>query len=262
MSIGIALEGCGARAAFHVGAVEVLTEAGVQPAVVGGASSGSMVASALALGRAGSFRARWETMLGSTDVFQPGRLLKGQWPMTMSDVLLDALELELGDMRLPELPLPIAIVVTHVGLGGRSRQVLTRADDVLVWEAIGASSFIPGPYAKPIKVRGKVGFDGAWEVRTPVDEVRALGANRVIAVVANPQRALIRGLLVERAIEPPPWARVLGPIEPLTLGMFDFDIERTQHAFETGRRSAEAFLVEHGTWLAGDDMDAPQQAVA
>ena len=27
MNIGIALEGCGARAAFHVGAVEVLTEA-------------------------------------------------------------------------------------------------------------------------------------------------------------------------------------------------------------------------------------------
>ena len=39
-ALGIAFEGCACRAAFHVGAVEWLTENGFRPAAVAGASSG------------------------------------------------------------------------------------------------------------------------------------------------------------------------------------------------------------------------------
>ena len=55
-SIGIALEGCACRAAFQVGAIEWLSEQGFRPAVAVGASSGSIVAAAMALGRGGELR--------------------------------------------------------------------------------------------------------------------------------------------------------------------------------------------------------------
>jgi len=59
--LGIAFEGCGCRAAFHVGVIEWLVEHDLMPEAVSGASSGGLIAGAFAIGRAGDLRAVWKS---------------------------------------------------------------------------------------------------------------------------------------------------------------------------------------------------------
>jgi predicted acylesterase/phospholipase RssA len=79
----IAFEGCGCRAAFHVGAVEWLFENRLIPGAVAGASSGALIASAAAVGRVGDLRPVWTELFGSR-VCDLGRLWRGRWPFRMS----------------------------------------------------------------------------------------------------------------------------------------------------------------------------------
>jgi len=78
-TLGIAFEGCACRAAFQVGAIEWLTEQGFRPRAVAGASSGSLVAAALATGRVGELRDAWMEVAGS-EVCDWRRLLRARWP--------------------------------------------------------------------------------------------------------------------------------------------------------------------------------------
>jgi NTE family protein len=249
VTLGIAFEGCACKAAFHVGAVERLSELGVRLVAASGASSGSILAAGVALERSHELRAQWEALSGRTRVFQPGRLLRARWPYAMSDILRGALEEHMGEQRLAEATHPLAIVVTHLGLSGRRRRTLTHEDDVSLIEAILGSSFIPGPYARFVRVGGRLAMDGAWQVRTPIDEARALGATRVIACVSDPAGRLIEGFPFERVRPTPPWVRVLHPAQPLALAGFDFDQRRTQDAFASGRRGAEVFFEAQREWL-------------
>lgn len=249
MSLGLAFEGCACRAAFHVGAVEWLRERGVRPHAVSGASAGAMVAVAVSLGL-DALEERWGDLLGRTRVFQPRRLLRGVWPFAMSDVLGDALARHFGETLLSELPLPTALVVTHLSpQRGRERRVLTRAHPIPARQAVLASSFIPGPYHRLIRVGGRLGVDGAWQVRTPVVEARDAGATHVLALVSDPQARLIEGLVRERAAPAPSYARVFGPASSLTLGSFDFDATRTRAAFAAGRSAIESFARREQAWL-------------
>jgi predicted acylesterase/phospholipase RssA len=63
--LGIAFEGCGCRAAFHVGVIEWLVEHDLMPEAVSGAISGALIAGAFAIGRAGDLRAVWTELFGS-----------------------------------------------------------------------------------------------------------------------------------------------------------------------------------------------------
>ena len=248
--LAVAFEGCACRAAFHVGVVEWLSERGMLPEAVAGASSGSLVAAAVALGRAGELREGWEARLG-LDIWQPGRVLRGRWPLTMSHVLREALRDHVGDVRLPDVPRPLAIAVTRLSRRGRVERVLTRSDDLPVAEAVAASSFLPGPYSRPTFVDRRPALDGAWQVRTPIAAARALGATRTLACVSDEEGRLLGGFFRIRAFPVPADVAVLAPIEPLALRGFDFDPPRTRHAFAVGRRSAEAFVRAREEWLAG-----------
>jgi predicted acylesterase/phospholipase RssA len=248
--IGIAFEGCACRAAFHVGAVEWLRAQGVRLQVASGASSGSMIAAAVALGL-DDLQGRWEGYLDEIRLFDPRRILSGRWPFGMSDILSGALQEHFGDMLLCEVPRPLSIVVTQIRWSrGRERRVLTRADRLPVRDAILASSFIPGPYHRLVPIGGRLAVDGAWEVRTPVVEARDTGALRVIACVSNEQGLLVRGLVRETSDPVPGYARVLAPTRPFSLGGFDFDRPRTLDAFAAGREAAQVFVRDHEAWLS------------
>ena len=247
--IGVALEGCSVRAAFHVGVVEWFVERGLPIGVVGGASSGSLVAVAVAAGRVSDLREAWSELLGKTQVFQPRRLLSGRWPMAMSDILAEALETWVGDVPLTELT-PIAIPVTHLERGFPVVRVLTHCDAIPASVAIRASSFLPGPYDRMVRIDGRWTVDGAWLQRTPVAPVRELGASKVIAVVSEERGRLIGGLFRRREHRPAADTRVLSPARPLPIRGFSFDRTATEVSFRIGRDAAEMFAREHEAWLA------------
>ena len=240
--LGLAFEGCAGRAAFHAGVVDRLSAAGLHPGCVAGASSGSIVAALVAGGLTERLPEVWLSA-AKQPVFQPRRLFRGRWPFVMSSIVGDAVEEQFGSMRLKDLILPIAIPVTLLTLRGRRRRVLTRADDVTVVEAVLASCFIPGPYSRLVLVDGCPAVDGAWEIRTPVEALRGLGANRVLAVVANPAGELQLGFPTRECQPPPVGCVVVSPEQTLSVGAWDMDRRRIEEAIQSGRVAAEQVLV-------------------
>ena len=250
MALAIAFEGCGCRAAFHVGAVEFLEGQGLTWGMVTGASSGSLIAAAVALRRTPELRGAWTDLLGAR-VFDGKRTLRGQWPFRMSEIVGDAATRYFGALRMCDTPIPLAVPVTQLQGIRFVRRTITSGDDVALAVAVLASCFIPGPYSRMVCIDRRLTFDGAWMGRVPIDEPALLGAHKVIACVSDDAGRLLRGALRVVAAPPPAGVdyRVLSPIEPLPIGTFDFDAVNTSAAFDIGRRSAQAFLERERRWL-------------
>jgi predicted acylesterase/phospholipase RssA len=240
MRPGFAFEGCAGRAAFHAGAAAELIAGGVRPVCATGASSGAIVAAMVADGQAERLPDVWMAASGQP-IFRPRRLLRAGWPWAMSTIVGDALEALFGDRRLGDVELPVGIPVTYLTPSGRRRRLLTGDDDVTVVEAVLGSCFIPGPYSRWIRVDGRVAWDGAWDVRTPIDGAFRLGASRVFALVTNPAGDLFHGF-PGTAVEPPPACEIIAPDAPLPVGAWDTDPVRVRGALEAGRAAARRRL--------------------
>jgi len=243
VSLLLALEGCAGRAAFQVGVLEWFGERGVRPRAAAGASSGSIVAALCGFLDPADMRAAWLAGAGQP-IFRPQNLLGGKWPFVMSEIVEDALTAAVGSARLPEARIPLAIPVTHLAPSGRERRVLTRDDDISVVEAVLGSCFVPGPYIRRVFVEGRLALDGAWLIRTPVEEALGLAPGPCLAIVANPEQALYADYPFARRVEVPDLCRLLGPRRPMALGPFDTDRDRIVDAIEAGREAAEAFTRE------------------
>jgi predicted acylesterase/phospholipase RssA len=251
VTLGIAFEGCGCRAAFHVGAVERLAAHGIEFAAVAGASSGALVAGAVALRRIAQLRPAWLALTG-TPVCDPLRLLRGRWPFRMSEIVGDAARDYFGTTRMGDTSIPLAVVVTQLRARGFERRTLTACDDdVLLSAAVRASCFIPGPYSRMVPIDRRLTFDGAWLERVPIRDAATVGATRVIACVSDPTGRLLRGAWRPAPAEMPPDIdyRVLSPIAPIPVGTFDFNRRATLESIEIGARSAEAFVARNRDWL-------------
>lgn len=249
--LGIAFEGCACRAAFHVGVVEWFVEHDLIPDAVSGASSGALVAGALAIGRAGDLRSVWTELLG-TRVCDVRRLLRGRWPYRMSEIVGGGLTRYFGDRRLGDTRIPLSIVVTQLGASGFKRRALTARDPVTLADAILASCFLPGPYSRMVPIDRRLTFDGAWLNRVPIDAVAALGPRKVIACVSDDLGRMLRGALWTKTVPVPAHVdcRVLSPVTPLPIGSFDFDRGATLETFAIGRDSARLFAGKNREWLS------------
>ncbi len=248
MGLGIAFEGCAGRAAFHVGVAEGLREIGLEPEYVAGASSGAIVAAFIASGRQHTMTADWLAATGAR-VLRPEMILRGQWPWRMSDIVGEVLERAFGELRLPELSLPVAIPVTLIERGQRRRRVLTRDDDERLVDAVLGSCFVPGPYSTTVRVTGRVAFDGAWLMRTPVDAAFALGASRVLAVLGHAGGRLKAGYPFATQVPVPSDTHLVYPASDLDLGGYDTDGARVQAAIANGRETLLRFADRHQEWM-------------
>src|SRR3954453_19116382 len=94
-AIGVAFEGCACRAAFHVGALEWLRERGFRAAAAAGASSGSLVAAALATNRHATLRRAWMELMDHA-VCDWRRLLRARWPFQMTEIVSAAAQRHFG----------------------------------------------------------------------------------------------------------------------------------------------------------------------
>src|SRR5262245_3480200 len=162
------------------------------PDAVSGASSGALIAGALAIGRANELRSVWTELFGSR-VCEPRRLLRLRWPFRMSEIVGGVARRYFADRLLGDTRLPIAIVVTQLRRRGFARRVLTARDPVPLADAILASCFLPGPYSRMVPIDRRLTVDGAWLCRVPIDAAALLGARRVIACVSDDAGRLLRG---------------------------------------------------------------------
>ncbi|MEE8525925.1 MAG: patatin-like phospholipase family protein [Thermoanaerobaculia bacterium] len=212
--IGLALSGGGAKGLAHIGVLRVLEEQNVPVDYVAGTSMGAIVGGLYALGmnadeieatvrsidwndimedkparRDLSFRRKSDDLRYLADlelglkkgkIRFPGGLRTGQKLMfTLQSLTLPAA----GVSDFDDLPIPFRCVATDIATG--DMVVLGEGD---LAYAIRASMAIPGVFS-PVELGGKLLVDGAAANNIPVDVVKAMGADVVIAVDISAQLA-------------------------------------------------------------------------
>ncbi len=176
--IGLALGSGAARGWAHIGVVEALTEAGVEPDVVTGCSIGAFVGAALVTGHIGDLgpwarQLDWREILGHLDLrFAGGGLIEG-------DRLMRFMSERQDDVEIQDLPIAFGAIATDLATG---REVWLREGSL--FQAVRASVALPG-LVSPAAAEERWLVDGALVNPVPVSLCRALGADQVIAVNLN-----------------------------------------------------------------------------
>ncbi|MBX9690215.1 MAG: patatin-like phospholipase family protein, partial [Candidatus Obscuribacterales bacterium] len=191
--IGLALGGGGSRGAAHVGVLKVLKEENIPIDMIAGTSIGSVV---------GGFYAAGMPVEQIAQVFEKNKFTKEFTPMPALRIALvpttlmmhavgfksyDGLywgwvfrkyaEKTIGsNKKIEDLSIPYAAVVTDVVTGKSCR--LTSGDVAL---AMQASTAVP-ELKKPVQINDRLYCDGGLINNVPVNHVREMGANFVIAV--------------------------------------------------------------------------------
>lgn len=192
--IGLALGGGGARGAAHVGVLKVLLEEGVPIDVVAGTSIGSVV---------GGFYAAGVPIERLSEEFGDSHLMKNFMtvPISVRVMLAPILfaprligfhpydglyrggkfrtyanKLAGDKSQIDKLSIPYAAVVTDLVSGESCR--LSKGD---LGTAMQASTAVPG-LRKPVEIDGHLFCDGGLINNLPVDHVKDMGADFIIAV--------------------------------------------------------------------------------
>ena len=199
--IGLALGSGAARGWSHIGVIDALSEAGIEPEIVCGTSMGALVGAAYVAERLADLRqwaeaASWREIVPLLDV----RLAGGG--------LIDAKQ-AIEFLRRIGIEGPIescaktyAAVATDFVTG---REVWLQSGPIL--EAVRASIALPG-FISPAMVNGRWLLDGGLVNPVPVSVCRALGADVIIAVNLN-------GDLLGRRSESPLGASMASPGPPV-----------------------------------------------
>src|SRR5690349_2713729 len=111
--IGIAFQGCACRAAFHAGVAAGLAEAGIEVSISAGASSGSLIAVAVAAGRSLDLPAIWSSVAGRS-VISLRRALWNRSLFDMSHLVRHALTDHFESFDLRSRPVEALVVATRL----------------------------------------------------------------------------------------------------------------------------------------------------
>ncbi len=183
--LGLALSGGMARGRAHVGVIQALEEAGIHADFVSGVSAGAMVAAAYAAGlnmaELIQLARQFNWLRIATPVLPlPGRSGLGRLGLLDFGKIETFLIRAMGDLTFDELAKPLAIGATDLVTG--ERVVIT---DGRVVHAVRASASVPG-VAAPTRWRGRLLCDGFASNNLPIQVLRDMGADVVVAVNLMP----------------------------------------------------------------------------
>jgi len=176
--IGLALGSGSARGWAHIGVLRALEERGIRPAVVSGASTGSLVAAACASGQVDELES-WVRSLTKIDVWRLMDANFGGGGVMTGSKLMRAVRDQLVDHEIEALDCQFGAVAADLYSG---REVWIRNGSML--SAVRASSGLPGLFT-PVQHQGRWLIDGGVVNPVPVSLCRALGADYIIAVGLN-----------------------------------------------------------------------------
>lgn len=176
--IGIALGSGGARGWIHVGVLQALKEAGMEPDIVAGCSMGALVGGAFASGSLGDLE-EWAVTITRLDIVRLLDVDVTNGGLIDGNRIMQFLQDFKGDVRISDLEKPYMAIATDLNTG---REVWLQ--DGSLFDAIRASVSIPG-FLTPFQVNGKWLVDGGLTNPVPVSACRALGADIIIAVNPN-----------------------------------------------------------------------------
>lgn len=173
--IGLALSGGGARGFAHVGVLRVLAENNIPIDLIAGTSAGSIIGGALASGMSIGHLLDMSREIGWLSAIRPsigfggmlssapiGRFLARHFPIT----------------HFEDLRIPFAAVAFDLA----TSEAVVLKDKGSVITAIRASCAVPGVFLPVRDETGRTLVDGGVISPMPVETVRSMGADVVIAV--------------------------------------------------------------------------------
>jgi NTE family protein len=176
--IGLALGSGAARGWSHIGVIEALAEAGIEPDIVCGCSIGALVGGAYVAGQLPALK----DFAQSLTVREIARMLdvrlSGGGLIAGHEIVAFLRKLKIS-APIPSYSKPFAAIATDLETG---REIWLR--DGPIEEAIRASISIPG-ILSPARGADRWLMDGGLVNPVPVSVCRALGADLVIAVNLN-----------------------------------------------------------------------------
>ena len=171
--IGLALGGGAARGFAHIGAIQVLEDAGIRADLVVGTSAGSLVAALYASGKSGQEMAAIALTMDEvaiTDWAFPSRgVIRGE-------ALARYVREQTGGRTIEQMKLALGIVATDLDSGA---PVLFQRGDTGI--AVRASSAVPAVF-QPVRIGEREYVDGGLVSPVPVRFARQMGAEIVIAI--------------------------------------------------------------------------------
>jgi len=174
-TLGLALSGGAVLGCAHIGVLQALDETGVQVTHLTGTSMGALIASLYAFGLTG------KEIEGITEVLRwpdVTRLSPSRLGLLSQEKLRKTLRKQLGDVRIEEASIPLAMVATDISTG--EKVIMTEGDLAL---AATASACFPGIFI-PVERDGRLLVDGGLVENLPLSPLRAWGVDRIMAVDA------------------------------------------------------------------------------
>lgn len=244
--IGLALGGGAARGFAHVGVIQVLEEAGIQPQLVAGTSAGSLVAAIYASGKKGEELQRVALTMEEAaiadwtlPIFSRG-MLRGE-------ALARYVNTQVRSRLIEDMPVPLGIYATDLKTGAG---VLFQRGDT--GTAVRASSAVPAVF-QPVKISGRDYVDGGLVSPVPVRAARSMGAELVIAVdISSPPEGSVTDGTLEILLQT---FSIMGKsinslelrdadvvVRPALTGISSGDFSARRRSIESGRAAMLAAL--------------------
>lgn len=195
--VGLVLGGGGARGVAHIGVLKVLAENRIPVHCIAGTSSGALFGALFSGGMSPYDMAK---QAHSIDWFKLVAFRLSKSGPVSGEGIEKLIIGDIGDRNIEDLRIPLSIIATNLKSGDK---VVIRQGKVA--KAVHASSAIPGVFS-PVEFQGMLLADGLVVDNVPVEEVRAIGADFVIAVDVVPNVILDGWVpnalnVIERAID-------------------------------------------------------------
>ena len=244
IKIGLALGGGAAKGFAHIGVIKILEANGFTPSMVAGTSAGSVVGSMYASGM-NAFELQQKAV--SLDEAKIRDLQLSSGGLVLGQKLEDYVNEQVLRKPLEQMAKPFVAVATRLEDGERT--VFARGN---AGQAVRASSSVPGVF-QPVTI-GKYHYvDGGIVSPVPVDAVRNLGADIVIAVdisnkasgktPANMLGALNQSIaIMGQKLGQAELARADIIIRPKVLDIGPADFTQRSHAIVEGEKAATVLM--------------------
>ena len=179
--IGLALGGGGARGLAHIGVLEILEREGIPIDMITGTSAGAAIGALYAQGKNIN---EIKDLARSWDWKQRARIIDLALPKTgfiAGKKLKQLLKSIIGDVKFNDLKIPFACIATDIMSG---EEVIINQGSVL--EAVRASISLPVIFTV-VKWKGRYLVDGGLVDPVPVNVLKDMGADFIIAVNVTPR---------------------------------------------------------------------------
>lgn len=271
MNLGIAFSGGGAKGIAHAGVLKAFLENSIVPNIVGGTSSGSIVATLYAMGYSPDniyklfkkyskviTNIKSKALIGEISKYSLTKKININGLNTGEELsnIFNKLSLEKGIKNIKDLKIPLVIPAVDI-LEEKEYIFSTIKPNVLYKEkyitdidlgtAVRASSSFTGVYS-PCKFENKMFLDGGLVNNTPVKELKECGADKVIAInfksdklketsniidIVMKSLDIMSNRLAKENLEK---SDILITLKTRTIGLLDID--KSEYCFEVGYNAA------------------------